>query len=87
MKYTLGLVFLNGINIGVTTSTMLHLLPMTDDAHQDRLNAGICLILHGIGCLTGGYFGGKFCDKFKIKLSSTIYVFLYCVACIFTMGA
>lgn len=31
MKNTLGLIFIDGINIGVTTSTMLHLMPKIDD--------------------------------------------------------
>lgn len=31
MKFTLGLILLDGINLGVTTSTMLHLLPPVDD--------------------------------------------------------
>jgi|JI10StandDraft_1071094.scaffolds.fasta_scaffold325771_3 hypothetical protein len=31
MKHTLGLIVLDGIGIGVVTSTMLHLMPIIDD--------------------------------------------------------
>jgi hypothetical protein len=31
MKYTLGLIILDGTNVGVVTSTMLHLMPTGTD--------------------------------------------------------
>lgn len=87
MKYTLGLVFLNGINIGVTTSTMLHLMPTGEDTQQNNFNAGTCLLLHGAGCVLGGYLGGRMCDRLRIRLSSTIYVLSYCLVCLFSVAA
>lgn len=87
MKYTLGLIFIDGINIGVTTSTMLHLMPEYEDKQQNSFNAGTCLFFYGLGCSIGGYLGGKLCDKLRIRISSTIALYLFCASCLFSIGA
>lgn len=87
MKYSLGLIFIDGINIGVTTGTILHLMPKNEDQKQDDFNAGTCLFMYGIGCVIGGYIGGRVSDRFKIKLSSTIALLLYSFSCLFSMIA
>ena len=67
MRHALGCMFLDGINVGVSSSFMLHLLPKTDDKTQDNLNAGYCLLAFGVGCVIGGFLGGKLCDIMKAK--------------------
>jgi predicted MFS family arabinose efflux permease len=87
MKFTLGLILLDGINIGVSTATMLHLLPSTDDKKSNNFNAGTCLIIYGAGCIIGGFIGGKVCDKLRINLSSMIGMFWFFMSCLFSIAA
>jgi hypothetical protein len=35
----------------------------------------------------GGYLGGKLCDKLPIRISSSGTVFIFCMACIFSLAA
>jgi predicted MFS family arabinose efflux permease len=62
MKYSLGLISLDGISLGVISGTMLRLLPK-QNTNQDNLLAGVALMIYGVGCIIGGYLGGKLCDK------------------------
>ena len=71
MVSVLGMIALYGFNIGVQTSTLLRLIPITNDKKQDLLHSGFCIISSGVGAFFGGYLGGKLCDKFDIKLIST----------------
>ena len=71
MVSVLGMIALYGFNIGVQTSTLLRLIPITDDKKQDLLHSGFCIISSGVGAFFGGYLGGKLCDKFEIKSVST----------------
>lgn len=87
MKYTLGLIVLDGLNLGVITSTMLHLLPSLDNKKENTLNAGLTLIVSGFGCVIGGYLGGRVCDKLRIRLSSTILLYFYFVSSLFSIFA
>lgn len=81
MISVLGLIFVDGINIGVQTSTLVHLIPKTDDEKQDNFYSGICLLSSGVGCFIGGYLGGKLCDIFPIKKIAYSGIFLYILAC------
>lgn len=87
MKYSLGLIFIDGINLGVTTSTMLHLMPTVDDHKENSFNAGICLLFYGFACIIGGFAGGKISDKLKIKLTSTLFLYLFSMVCLYTILA
>ena len=87
MKFTLGLIILDGTNIGVTTSTMLNLMPKIEDKSENHLQSGICLILYGCGCILGGYLGGKLCDRLRIRLSSMIVIYVFFMTCLFSMFA
>ena len=87
MKYSLGLILLDGTNIGVVTSTMLHLTPKLDDKKQNNLNAGFCLILYGIGCVIGGFLGGKLTDRFRIRVSSVGALLVFFIVCLFSIAA
>lgn len=51
------------------------------------MQAGICLILYGCGCVVGGYFGGKLCDRLRIRLASTLVMYLFAMSCLFSMFA
>lgn len=87
MKYTLGLIALDGLNLGVITSTMLHLLPSVDDKKQNSINAGVTLIVCGFGCIIGGYLGGRLCDKLRIRISCTVLVYFYLISALFSIFA
>lgn len=45
------------------------------------------LFCYGVGCSIGGYLGGKMCDKLKIRLSSTVALFLFCFCCLLSMAS
>lgn len=87
MKYTLGLIILDGTNIGVVTSTMLHLTPKVQDKKESNLNAGFCLLAYGFGCVIGGFLGGKLTDRLRIRISSVIILALYLISCLFSIVA
>ena len=87
MVPVLGMIFVDGLNIGVQTSTLLRLIPITDDKKQDLLHAGFCTISSGVGGFFGGYLGGKLCDKFGTKLISTIAMCLNMVVYVLILGA
>ena len=53
----LGAIFVDGLNIGVQTSTLLRLIPITHDKDKDLLYSGFCLISSGTGSFIGGYLG------------------------------
>ena len=72
----LGMIFIDGLNIGVQASTLLRLVPITHDKKKDLLYSGFCSISSGLGAFFGGYLGGKLCDKFGVKLISTISIYL-----------
>ena len=82
MKSCLGLIFLDGINMGIQYSVLLHLVPTTDDQKHDELFSGIAVIVFGIGTLLGGYLGGKLCDKFQLKKVAIASVILYIISCV-----
>ena len=77
----LGLVFLDGTNIAINASTIIHLITKTDDKAHDDLYAGFAIITFGFGSLIGGYVGGKLCDKFRLKRVALVGVLLYAVCC------
>ena len=69
-------------SIGIQSSTLIHLVPKTDDkAHYDLL-PGIVIISFGVGSLIGGYVGGKLCDKFTLKRVAVVGVLLYALGCL-----
>ena len=77
----LGLVFLDGTNIAINASTIIHLITKTDDKDHDDLFAGIAIITFGFGSLIGGYVGGKLCDKFRLRRVALVGVLLYGIMC------
>lgn len=87
MKYALPIALLDGINVGVTTSFMLHLLPSTNDEQQDNLNAGLCEILFGVGAIVGGYLGGMLCDIIRVRYCCLIAVCTYFLGCFLSIFA
>ena len=88
MKYTLPLILIDGANMGIKTSTMLHLMPTVEgNTKQNNLNAGICIIIYGVGSTIGGYLGSKLCDKLKIKKSSLFIMTIFCLSCLFNIWA
>ena len=86
MLPVLGLIFLDGINIGIQTSTIIRLIAQTDDRANDSLLAGIAFIIFGVGCLVGAYVGSKLCDKFQLKRVASIGVILYVLSCLTILG-
>ena len=81
MISVLGFIFIDGINIGIQTSTILKLIPMTNDEQKDKLNLGIMIIVKGVGCLVGGYAGASICDKFKTKRVIALSIGMYGISC------
>ena len=86
MKYALGMIAIDGINLAVAAVTMLRVLPTYQDQKQNNLNAGICLIVYGCGQSIAGYFGGRLCDKYRIRQTVTLILILYCMACACTFA-
>ena len=78
MLPVLGLIFVDGMNIGIQSNTLIHLIPKTDD----DLLSGIAIISFGVGSLIGGYVGGKLCDKFTLKRVAVVGVLLYALGCL-----
>lgn len=81
MVSVLGFIFLDGINIGIQTATILRLIPMTDDEQNDKIRVGIMIIVKGTGCLIGGYLGAFICDKMRIKRVIFLSIILYSISC------
>lgn len=44
-------------------------------------------MMYGAGSIFGGYLGGKICDKLRIKLSSSIGLYLFLISCLFSIAA
>ena len=82
MYSCLGLIFVDGITIGIQYTTLLHLVPNTDDKKHDDLLTGFAVIAFGIGCIVGGYLGGKLCDVFKLKFVARTAVAMFVIGCI-----
>ena len=85
MKHMLGYIFLDGINVAVSIVTLHHLYQSTGDQHKDELNAGIILICFGLGCVTGGYLGGKLCDIINIRRTAYLYHFFFVINCLLSI--
>lgn len=81
------MILIDGINLGVSTSTMLHLAPKVEDKKQNSLNAGFCLLMFGCGCTLGGFLGGRLSDRFRIRLSSIGIMLIYSLCCLFSILA
>ena len=82
MLPVLGLIFVDGMNIGIQSNTLIHLIVKTDDKAHDDLLSGIAIISFGAGSLIGGYTGGKLCDKFRLKRVALVGVLLYVLCCL-----
>lgn len=76
----LGVIILDGINLGIQTSSILHLVP-ADTTNHDTL-AGILVIVYGVGSLLGSYAGAKLCDKYRLRNVAIGGVLLYGISCI-----
>jgi MFS family permease len=84
MAASLGLISIDGISLAMVTSNMLHLLPQS---YHHGIYPGLCIYAYSIGCVTGGYLGGRICDRLKLKLSSTLTVSFFCLSCLWSAGA
>ena len=82
MRNLLPCILIDGINVGVSSSFMLHILPKIDDEKQDNLNAGYSLMGFGFGCVIGGFIGGKICDYIRAKSSIIVGMAIYTVCCV-----
>ena len=82
MRNLLPCILIDGINVGVSSSFMLHILPKIDDEKQDNLNAGYSLMGFGFGCVIGGFIGGKICDYIRAKSSIIVGMVIYTVCCV-----
>lgn len=87
MYMALPMIWIDGINVAVTSSYMLHLLPKVNDKYQDNLNVGICEICFGFGCIIGGFLGGKLCDLLHVKLCCIWVNIVYSMTCILSIIA
>ena len=76
----LGMITIDGINLGIQTSSILHLVPK-DTTNHDTL-AGILVIVYGVGSLFGSYAGAKLCDRFTLKNVAIGGILLYGISCI-----
>ena len=81
MLPVLGLIFIDGINLAVQSSTIIHLITKTKDKTHDDLLSGFAIISYGFGSLIGGYVGGKLCDKFQLKTVAFVGVLLFGLCC------
>ena len=80
MRYSLGLIVLDGINMILPAGTLPRLVPTEDSTDTGRY-LGICVLLYGIGQIIGGYLGGKLCDKYKIRKTVLAILILFCFCC------
>ena len=87
MSSLLGLIFIDGINIGIQSSTIIRLITKTDDKGHDDLLSGIAITCFGVGCLVGGYAGGKLCDRFQLKRVAMVGVLLFGLSCLTILAA
>ena len=78
----LPLMMLNGVVIGVISSTMMHFLPADQDSEKV---ASFGTFFHGAGAWIFGYVCLKLNDCLSLKACSYFIVFLYLLAC--TVGA
>ena len=76
----LGIIVIDGVNVGIQTSTILHLIPETETSHD--LKSGIIVIVYGIGSLIGGYLGAKLCDKHRLRNVAMLGVIMFGLSCI-----
>ena len=83
----LGLIFIDGLNIGIQASTIIHLITNADNKENDDLLSGIAIMVSGVGSLAGGYVGSKLCDRFKPKKVALAGVLLYASCCLTFMAA
>jgi hypothetical protein len=81
MVNALGVIWIEGICLGVLSTTILHLVPHTDDHKADELRVGFCLIAQGVGSLVSGYTGGRLCDVLKIKQVGFVVLTVYVCNC------
>ena len=81
MKHLLGLIAIDGINNMIATGTLPRLLPHYNNDAEANHYLGICVILFGVGEITGGYFGGSLCDRYSLKRVIFSLLLLYCVVC------
>ena len=86
MASMLGLIFIDGLNLGIQASTIIHLITDAGDKNND-LFSGIAIMVSGVGSLAGGYAGGKLCDRFKPKKVALAGVLLYASCCMTFIGA
>lgn len=79
MKHILMLIIIDGVNVGLMTSTYIHLVP----THHlpAELAFGYCLISMGAGTMIGGYFGGKLCDVIRVQRVASLCVIAYVLSC------
>ena len=77
----LGLILIDGLNLGIQASSIIHLITKTDDKTHDDLLSGIAIMVFGVGTLFGGYIGGKLCDKLKVKKASIGGVIFFGISC------
>ena len=83
----LGLVLADAINYGIQASVLYRLIPKSGDRQKDDLITGLAIICFGIGCIAGGFLGGKLCDKFKLKNVASFGALLYGLCCLGIFGA
>ena len=71
--------------MGISSLTLLRLLKSTDDQQKDELYSGIALIVFGVGCFSGAYFGGKLCDLAIVKRVAYLGHTIFTMACLLSI--
>ena len=82
----LGLVLVDAMNYCLQVSVLYRLVPKSDDHHANNLFIGFGIICFGVGCMVGGFLGGKLCDKFKLKNVASVGALLYGLCCLGILG-
>ena len=85
MKYALGYSCIDGINVAISVTTLLHLYKSTGDQKKDELLAGIVLLAYGFGCMLGGYMGGRLCDYLAVKKTAFLGMFVFLFSCLMSI--
>ena len=85
MKYAFGYALIDGINVAVSVTTLLHLYKSTGNQHTDELKAGIVLLAFGFGCMSGGYMGGRLCDYIKVKKTAYVGMIIFLITCLLSI--
>ena len=87
MLPVLGLVLTDAMNYCIQISVLYRLVPKSADQETNDLLTGLGIICFGVGCIVGGFLGGKLCDKFQLKKVASFGALLYGLCCLSILGA